>query len=329
MTWLTYAVALSLIAAVLVDWRLERRSAPWVWFSYVALAPRLPSRATRQVGRQMARWGLVCVAVALVGLAVSASSEASPERHIVWIALDVSLSMCATDYAPSRLAAGTQLAQHAAQSALRQGASVGLIGFHGQAYVIAPPSRQFVMPSSLRVGNGTAIGEALALVEAQTEGDTQSGEVITLVISDGENNTGRDPAPIIRRLLQRGVRVVWLMMHSDARVTKTTPVGCSEEQLAELKQRFRVPSHLLIMPDSGGNAAAAWESPNFIYIKAHPWAVAEAMRQLTLAVSATRHVSRASATQGVWMAVLVMGCWLGLIGAWWHATRESAIPSAV
>jgi Ca-activated chloride channel family protein len=142
---------------------------------------------------------LVALAAMIVGVArPRASVNVKREQATVMIAIDSSLSMSSRDIRPSRLGA----AQRAARSfvdKLPKKFRVGVIGFSGRAYVAVPPTEErplvYRALSSLRAGQGTALGDAVALAVklAQQERDS-SGKIpptSLLVISDGAQMSGR------------------------------------------------------------------------------------------------------------------------------------------
>src|SRR4029453_16605083 len=90
--------------------------------------------------------------------------QTSDQRATVILAIDVSLSMQATDVAPSRLEVARQAAQDFVAD-LPDDLDVGLITFHDVASVVVAPSRdrEALLAAIDRVdlGDGTAIGEAV------------------------------------------------------------------------------------------------------------------------------------------------------------------------
>ena len=142
---------------------------------------------------------LVALAAMIVGVArPRASVNVKREQATVMIALDSSLSMSSRDVRPSRLAAA-QRAARAFVDKLPKRFRVGVIGFSGRAYVAVPPTedRQLVYRAlnSLQAGQGTALGDAVALAVklARQERDS-SGKIpptSVLVISDGAQMSGR------------------------------------------------------------------------------------------------------------------------------------------
>ena len=121
------------------------------------------------------------------------------ERATIILAIDTSLSMEATDVAPSRLEA----AQEAAKTfidLLPPRLNVGLVTFNGSAVVKVAPTqdREEVLASidQLRLGERTAIGEAIyasldAIRNAPTGEDGEPVPARIVLMSDGETTSGR------------------------------------------------------------------------------------------------------------------------------------------
>jgi Ca-activated chloride channel family protein len=135
----------------------------------------------------------------IVGVArPHASVRVQREEATVLIAIDSSLSMSSQDIRPSRLIAAQRAAQ-AFVDGMPKKFRVGVIGFSGRAYVAVPPTEDRVLVhsalSSLRSGQGTALGDAVALGNrlARTErtSDGKTPPTAMLVISDGAQKSGR------------------------------------------------------------------------------------------------------------------------------------------
>ena len=176
-----------------------------------SVAPKRPRwrRHLPAIGLQL---GLVALALSLAEPAVA--DQVADEQAVVVLALDTSLSMQATDVAPSRLDA----AQEAARSFLDnvpEGVRVGLVSFDNGARLLVPPTDKVAVleraVDRLDLGEGTAIGEAVfasldAIDEAlqtgekaSTAGAESSGTpaedasqpAVVVLLSDGENTVGR------------------------------------------------------------------------------------------------------------------------------------------
>ena len=113
----------------------------------------------------------------------------------VFICIDTSGSMASTDVAPTRAAASQAAARAFIQEA-PAGIKIGLISFSGNAELIAPLSANkeatLAAIDQIPAPNGaTAIGDALRLAATQLP---PAGHNVVVLITDGVNNTGVDPA---------------------------------------------------------------------------------------------------------------------------------------
>jgi Ca-activated chloride channel family protein len=185
-----------------------------------SVAPKRP-RWRRHLPAVGLLLGLVALSLSLAKPAVA--QQTADKRGVVVLAMDTSLSMEATDVAPSRLAA----AQDAARAFLKnvpKGVRVGLVSFDNGARLLVPPTDKMPVVergiSRLQLGEGTAIGEAVftsldAIDEALNQTPARSGQAANgsssgsgsgsgstsatpdekaaavVLLSDGENTVGR------------------------------------------------------------------------------------------------------------------------------------------
>ena len=214
--WLLAAVAALLIVYVLLQ---RRRSAYAVRFTNLKLLDRVAPK--RPAWRRHVPAGLFIAMLALlvVGFARPQDDVRVPrERATVIVAVDVSNSMLADDVAPDRLTAA-KAAAHEFVGGLPEEFNVGLVGFAGAANVVVAPvtDRDAVAAGIDRLAQGegpqgTAIGEAIATsldavrtLDAQAAEDPPPARVVLL--SDGANTAGRDPAATSALAAQLGVPV--------------------------------------------------------------------------------------------------------------------------
>lgn len=189
------------LAAAYVVLQVRRKSTYAVRFTNLALldvvAPKRPG------WRRHVTAGAFVVGAALLVLALAepARDEEVPvERATVILAIDVSLSMDATDILPSRLGAA-QDAVHDFLATVPDSVNVGLVKFSAQASVVVPPTTDHGdverAADSLDLGEGTGTGEAIltAIESLDTLPEGPDGEPVPatiIVLSDGET-TCPDP----------------------------------------------------------------------------------------------------------------------------------------
>jgi len=119
----------------------------------------------------------------------------------VFICIDTSGSMQSTDVTPTRSAAALEAAKSFIQAS-PPGVRIGIIAFSSAASVIEPLSadHEAVIAALDQVpspNGATAIGDALRLA---ANGLPPSGHRVVVLITDGVNNTGVDPAEMAQYL---------------------------------------------------------------------------------------------------------------------------------
>ena len=182
----------------------------------------LASIAPRRPGwRRHLTFALLFVALALLtlGSAQPTSAVRIPrDRATVMIALDVSLSMEATDVLPSRIGAAKQGAIRFV-GLLPPRINVGLVKFGGNASVVVPPTIDRdpvkVAINNLQLQDSTAIGEAVftcldaisTFAKASTVPGDKPPPARIVLMSDGANNKGRTPEQAAAAAKAAGVPV--------------------------------------------------------------------------------------------------------------------------
>jgi Ca-activated chloride channel homolog len=228
--------------------RRRRRRAAVVVTSVALVRAALPGRTLRR--RRIPAVLLVLgLAVLALGAARPQASVAVPSsRTAILLALDVSGSMCSTDVKPNRLTA----AQAAAADFVRaqpSGARIGLVTFAGVAGLAVPPTEDtgqlLAALENLTTSRGTAIGQAIltsidaisdfdpsvpptgAEVAGAAPGDYAAATIV--VLTDGANTQGVEPATAAAEAAARGLRV-----HTIGFGTTTpAPMLCERSQLGD------------------------------------------------------------------------------------------------
>jgi len=215
--WLLLGVAAVAVAYVLLQ---RRRSRYAVRFTNLKLLDRVAPKRPQWRRHVPAGLFLAMLALLVVGFARPQSEVRVPrERATVLVAVDVSRSMLATDVEPDRLTAA-KAAAHQFVADLPEQFNVGLVGFAGTASVLVPPvtDRAAVDAGIDRLAEGTAgragtaIGDAIVTsLEAIRTLDAAAGEDVpparVVVLSDGANTAGQDPAEAAALATELGVPV--------------------------------------------------------------------------------------------------------------------------
>ena len=212
-----------LVFAALYVVRQRRRRAYVVRYTDLALidavAPRRPGLRRHLVAAvYLASTALLVIAAARPALATEVANEPT-----VVLAFDTSLSMEATDVAPSRIVAARDAA-HRFIEVVPAGVRVGLVAFDKTARVVIPPTTsKMVLDRAidrLSLGQGTAIGEAiytsLDLLESDVPADAEAaGSGSIVLMSDGDTTTGRPEGDAARDAERRGVKVSTVAFGTD------------------------------------------------------------------------------------------------------------------
>ncbi len=231
------------LLVVLYLWHERRRTASQAAFGNPDLLPNVIDRAPGRLRHLPLVLLLLALGAMVVGVARPHATVSVPrEEATVILAVDVSRSMKATDVEPTRLEA----ARAAAKTFLAEVPEkfrVGVVSFATRAAVGVPPTedRSLVDASldTLRPGEGTAIGDAVALSvrlgQRERESDGAVPPRAVLLISDGARDGGRiAPAAAAERARLQGIPVYTVLVG--------TPNGVVEETLTGgLRRIIRVP----------------------------------------------------------------------------------------
>jgi Ca-activated chloride channel family protein len=197
--------------------------------------------------------GTVAATLAVARPAVA--REFSEPQRIVVLAVDTSLSMQATDVAPSRLDAAKAAVADFLDT-VPDGVAVGVIAFDSEARQLIQPTtnldavRRVIERAEL--GEGTAIGEAVFLAldsietassqlgrdETQASDSPPAGTIVLL--SDGETTDGRPNDDAAAEAKARGIAVNTVAFGTDSGTIEDpltgvpVPVPVNEAALADL-----------------------------------------------------------------------------------------------
>jgi Ca-activated chloride channel family protein len=177
---------------------------------------------------------MVAVVSLILALARPTTDLPSPSgKATIILALDVSLSMCASDIPPNRLTVATEAAESLIRN-LESEINVGIVAFAGFAELVVPPTddvdKLVEGLDSLVAARRTAIGSAIVraidaisrvnglvppldvypsqdddFVSPAESGNFQPD--IIVLLTDGSSNRGADPMVAAQAALDRGIRV--------------------------------------------------------------------------------------------------------------------------
>jgi Ca-activated chloride channel homolog len=224
--WLLLLIVIAAVTGVYAILQLRRKKYV-ARFSNVEL---LASVAPRRPGWRRH----LTFALLMIGLTVLTIGAAQPtaavkvprDRATVMIAIDVSLSMKATDVLPSRMDAARSGARTFVEM-LPPRINVGLVKFGGNASVVVPPTidRDAVKRGidGLAPQDSTAIGEAIftcldaiKTFSAQTTArDDKPPPARIVLLSDGASNKGRSPLSAASAAKQAGIPVSTIAFGTD------------------------------------------------------------------------------------------------------------------
>jgi Ca-activated chloride channel family protein len=257
--WLLLLLVVAALVAFYVVLQL-RRKAYAARFTNVALLGSLVPK--RPGWRRHLAFGLVALALAVlvVSLAVPSTKVKVPrERATVIVALDVSLSMKATDIDPTRFQA-MQVAAKKFVDLLPKQINLGLVSFSGTASTLVTPTTDHAQVrtaiDNLQLAESTAIGEAVftSLTDITnfqatlgTTKDIPPARVVLL--SDGFNTVGRSDTQAIDAANSAHVPVSTIAFGTDYGTLdldgETVPVPVDRPTLKK------------IADDTGGSFSAA------------------------------------------------------------------------
>ncbi len=199
--WLLLAVVALVVGYVVSQFRSKKYA---VRFSNLSLlASVAPKRPGWRRHLPAAAFALALATFVLAFAQPTRDTKVPREQATIVMAIDVSLSMQATDVEPTRL----QAAKAAAASfvdLVPSKLNIGLVAFSGTAQVLVPPTTDHTLLKrnidNLQLGPATAIGEAIyASLSAIAAVPVQPGQkpppARIVLMSDGATTVGRPNAP--------------------------------------------------------------------------------------------------------------------------------------
>jgi Ca-activated chloride channel homolog len=226
-------LAVPLLAALYVLRERRRLESAGSWGN-PALLPNL-------VAAEPGRRRHVPIAILLLAIAVLVVGAARPRHKVdvrrqeatVVLVVDVSRSMRATDVRPSRLVAGLHAAMRLAQQ-VPKSYRIALVSFGSRAAVAMPPTANRAQLAlafrNLRPGQGTALGDAIALAVRIGQRERSVDHTVppesVLVISDGAAQGGTTSANAAAAIARRAhVPVSAIVLGTPAGIVRATMRG--------------------------------------------------------------------------------------------------------
>jgi Ca-activated chloride channel family protein len=260
--WLLVPVAALAVAYVVLQRRRRRYAVRFTNLDLLdSIAPKRPGWR-RHVAAALA--GIAAMAM-VVGLARPvAAMEVATEDAVVVLAIDTSMSMQATDVAPTRIDAAVHEAVTFVES-LPDSFQIGLVSFAGTAQVLAAPTDDHAAViaaiEALTTGKGTAGGDALqaaltsiestladtaiqalaGAADAAGAGEMDDAPAATVVmLSDGATTAGADVVEAAQEAADAGIPVSTITYGSAAGTLtiagETMPVPPDTESMAEVAE---------------------------------------------------------------------------------------------
>jgi Ca-activated chloride channel family protein len=246
--WLLMVLPVLLLGAAYVaaQWR---RGAYAVRFTNVALLARLAPKSPGWRRHVTAAAFLLCLLVLAFGTAKPSTEVKEPlERATVVLALDVSMSMKATDVEPDRFSAMKDAAKLFVKE-LPKTYNLGLVSFAKSAAVIVSPTKEHASVTqaidNLQLQESTAIGEAVftslqAVASVPADGAAGPPPARIVLLSDGFNTFGRGPDQAAEAASQANVPVSTIAFGTQEGIVdldgRAVPVPVDRETLNKLAQ---------------------------------------------------------------------------------------------
>ncbi|MEO5834296.1 MAG: VWA domain-containing protein [Nakamurella sp.] len=240
------AVLALLVGYLLVNRRRQRHLLRFASLELLErVAPTRPGRV-RHIPTALMLVAMVLLTVAVTG--PTQEVKVPRNRATVVLAIDVSLSMMATDVAPSRLQAAQDAAKQFAAD-LTPGVNLGIISFAGVVNVMVSPTTDRAVAvraiDDLKLDERTATGEAItsALKSIETFTSSIAGAegpppARIVLMSDGKETTGRSALEAAQAAKDAGVPISTISFgttHGTVQIRGTEQsVAIDEESMRQI-----------------------------------------------------------------------------------------------
>ena len=251
--WRLIFLALPVTLVLLAFLSAKRRPGRTVKFSSLELFEGLVVRPSRVKQALPVMLVALAMCAGVVGAARPAYEETDKsEKAVVVLAIDVSLSMSATDVSPSRIEVAKKSAIRFVDNAPAD-TLIGVVAFdsNAQQIISATDNRDALrrVISRLEPGTGTAIGEAIfasldTISAAADTADADKAIGTIILLSDGTTTTGRPDNEAAAAAQARGVKVNTIAFGTpDGTVVtpdgQTVPVPPDEQALQNIADTAR------------------------------------------------------------------------------------------
>lgn len=233
---------LSLLYIPLVAWYIwkHRNASPSLGISTVSPVANLPV-SWKTVAMHLAfALQLLAIGALIVALARPQTHDHLRTSRIegtdIVIALDISGSMTARDFEPTRFAAAKEVASKFVNQ--RTDDNMGLVVFAGESLSLMPLTNdRAALMNAIRqvemgeLNDGTAIGDGLtSAINRIASGKAKSKSIILL--TDGTNNAGDVPPSTAAQIAkQKGIKVYTIGVGTNGSIQITDPYGFSTTTL--------------------------------------------------------------------------------------------------
>lgn len=203
---------------------LLRKKSKGIRYSNTAFIAKIFPKQSQKLRHLAVLFSILSLITLNIAWANPAGTKKEPqERATIVLVLDSSNSMLATDISPSRLAA----AKDAALKFLNQVPdkyNVALISMSANSVVLAPATkdRELVKRgiADLKTSDGTALGDAvfaaIKTIEIAPGGSDKNPAPGTIIIlSDGGDNYGREPASAAAEAKKKGIPIYTVNFGTD------------------------------------------------------------------------------------------------------------------
>jgi Ca-activated chloride channel family protein len=267
MTFARPWLLLLLLGVALWGWR-RRRGGAAVPYSDVTI-PAAAARAPWWTRLPPVRRGLAITAwiIGAAGLRLGGDTiEMKQDGIAIVIAIDISSSMLAEDFAPSNR---LEVAKRDAVAFIRgrEADRIGLVAFAGEALTQVPVTLDYAVVEQavmdLKIGSledGTAIGSGLAVAVNRLRRTPNRSKVV-LLLTDGENNKGLiDPRTAAATAAAYGVKVYTIGVGTIGEAPIPTGRGAGGFRYEMLPVRIDEPLLRQFAQETGGRYFRATDS---------------------------------------------------------------------